>query len=303
MRVLISGLGSIGRKHINSIKSLYPGAEIVALRSGVNTDEYEGVKNIFDVKKTNLDSFDFVIISNLTSEHRKTIDLFIESGLPLFIEKPLHSNLEIEKSLSLINKKNIITYVACNLRFLDCIRYVKTQSPWFVDKLNEVNVYCGSYLPDWRPYLNFRESYSANPELGGGVHLDLIHELDYLYWFFGTPQKVCRNFKNQSSLKIESFDYAHYLLDYNSFYANVTLNYYRRDSKRYLEMVFENETWYIDLLRNEVSCNDKLIYSSDQKIADTYTEQMKYFINNLNSGAEMHNSINDGFNVLKICLS
>ena len=144
--------------------------------------------------------------------------------------------------MDLITNKGIKSYVACNLRFLDCISFIKDNLPQLLNKkLNEVNVYCGSYLPDWRPNADFRAAYSAKAELGGGVHLDLIHELDYVYWLLGIPKQVNRTFKSQSSLSIGSIDYANYILDYNGFCANVVLNYYRRDSKRTLELVFEDE--------------------------------------------------------------
>jgi predicted dehydrogenase len=169
-------------------------------------------------------------------------------------------------------------------------------------RLNEVNVYCGSYLPDWRPNIDFRKTYSAIPELGGGVHIDLIHELDYLYWLFGMPKGVKRNFRSQSSLSILSFDYANYLLDYNGFCANVVLNYFRREPKRNLELVFDDETWNIDLLKNQITCNHQTIFSSEQRIADTYPLQMEYFIDSIKEKESTFNTISDAYNVLKICL-
>jgi len=128
------------------------------------------------------------------------------------------------------------------LRFLECIGFIKEKIQFLNNRaLNEVNVYCGSYLPEWRPGIDYKKSYSANPELGGGVHRDLIHELDYLYWLFGQPKAVNRFLRSQSSLAISSFDYANYLLDYDGFSANVILNYFRRDAKRSMELVFSDE--------------------------------------------------------------
>ena len=137
---------------------------------------------------------------------------------------------------------------------------------------------------------------------GGGVHLDLIHELDYLYWLFGMPKKVSSMFKNQSSLHISSFDYTNYILEYPLFCANVVLNYYRRDTKRTFELVFEDETWNVDLLSNSVKCNNKVIFESEQKIIDTYQAQMRYFTDLLINNTPSFNTIDDAFNVLKIAL-
>src|SRR5690606_14944767 len=127
----------------------------------------------------------YIIISNPTFKHKETIVNLLPLGLPLFIEKPLFDKLDGEFLLHAIKEKNLITYVACNLRFLDCLKFIKD----FIlgKRINEVNIYCGSYLPDWRQGVNFREIYSANKDMGGGVHIDLIHEIDYANWIFGNP--------------------------------------------------------------------------------------------------------------------
>lgn len=301
MRVLIIGLGSIGRKHVVALNQLDFNIEIFALRSRGAVDTYLNVINIYDIEE--IPEISFVIISNPTSEHKQTIEMLIGYNIPMFIEKPLYSDLNIENLLSVIESKNIPTYVACNLRFLDCITYVKNRLENSNNKrLNEVNVYCGSYLPEWRAKSDYKETYSAKAELGGGVHIDLIHELDYLYWLFGIPSVVNRTFKSQSSLLISSFDYANYILDYDGFCACVVLNYYRRDSKRSLELVFEDETWTVDLLTNQIVCNNQLIFSSEQRISDTYKLQMEYFINCLNAGNDTFNTVSNSYDVLKICL-
>lgn len=303
MKILIIGLGSIGKKHVRSIQSILPDAEIFALRSKREANSFSGVKNIFSYTEISSIAADFAIIANPTSEHKKTIIQLIEYEIPLFIEKPLYSSLDIKELIESIRSKKIFSYVACNLRFLDCIKFAKDKlSEMQNKKLNEVNVYCGSYLPDWRPNVDYRDTYSANAELGGGVHIDLIHELDYLYWLFGTPRAISRNFKSQSSLSIESFDYANYLLDYEGFSANVVLNYYRKDPKRSLELVFEDETWNFDLIKNQVKCGEQIIFTSEQRIADTYLLQMEYFINNRSLRNESFNTVFDANEVLKICL-
>lgn len=303
MKILIFGLGSVGKKHIRAIQTILPHAEIFAIRSNKDSESMIGVKNINALDEIKSIAFDFAVISNPTSEHKITISQLIEFKFPLFIEKPLYSSLDIKELIYKINFNRVSTYVACNLRFLDSLKFVyELLSQKQNRKLNEVNVYCGSYLPDWRSGVDFRKTYSAVKSLGGGVHLDLIHELDYLYWFFGIPVQVNRSFKSQSSLNIESFDYANYLIDYGGFYANVVLNYYRKDAKRILELIFEDETWIVDLLRNQVTCNGEIRYASFQSVGDTYNAQMQYFIRCVEDNEIAFNTVDDAFNVLKICL-
>jgi predicted dehydrogenase len=304
MNILIVGLGSIAQKHINALKSIDKVFVIYALRSSNPSNEPDGIINIYSLKELDNVTIDFAIISNPTSEHKKTILSLLPLQCPLFIEKPLYHQLDVEDVLDKVKQSGVLTYVACNLRFLDCLKYVENKININSKRINEVNVYCGSYLPEWRKDCDFRKNYSAIPSLGGGVHIDLIHELDYLYWIFGMPVNSRSILKNNSSLGIDAVDYANYCLDYGAFCANVTLNYYRRDYKRTFEIVFDDETWLIDLVKNEITCGDTVIFSSEQKMMDTYLEQMKYFIGLFNSDNSVScNTIVNAYNVLKICIA
>lgn len=301
MNVLIVGLGSIARKHIKALRELKVQFTLYALRSSNKAEEEEGVINVYSLEEVESINFSFAMISNPTSEHKNTILVLSELNCPLFIEKPLSYSLEMDEVLLKIKNKNILTYVACNLRFLDCLIFVKDYITNNTLIVNEVNVYCGSYLPEWRNS-DYKKSYSAIPELGGGAHIDLIHELDYLYWIFGSPEEIHSLFRNVSSLRIQACDYANYSLLYEHFCANVVLNYYRRDYKRTFEIVFENETWIVDLSNNSIKKNEEYIFSSNQGILDTYTSQMSYFMELLSDNNISMNDINEAYNVLKICI-
>lgn len=297
------GLGSIARKHIDALKLLNIEYTLYALRSSVSALEEAGIKNVYSLKEIEEIKISFAIISNPTSNHKDTILNLLDLNCPLFIEKPLYHKLDVDEILADVNKRNILTYVACNLRFLDSLLFVKDEIIQNRKRLNEVNVYCGSYLPSWRD-TDYKISYSAIPSLGGGVHIDLIHELDYLYWIFGIPNMVHSVFRNVSSLNIDAYDYANYNLIYDQFCANVILNYFRKDYKRTFELVFENETWLVDLACNTVSLNGNIIYKSNQKIIDTYASQMNYFLDLIRTNKNSSiNTINDAYDVLKICLN
>ena len=301
MRVLIIGLGSIAKKHIAALKEIYPDVKLFAMRSSPLAPEVEGVINIYESDNVRNLGLDFVIISNPTFKHKETIESLLHLNLPLFIEKPIFNTLEGEDLLNSIAKKKIITYVACNLRFLECLKFAKRS---IVDKrLNEVNIYCGSYLPVWRPGQNFRETYSANQEMGGGVHIDLIHELDYAYWIFGSPKNIRRTTSSSSSLDISAIDYANYLLQFDQYNVSIILNYFRRDAKRTLEVVCDDGTLNIDLLKNEVFWNGDLVFKSKQLVSDTYTGQMKFFIENILTQKDSLNTANEAYAILKICLA
>ena len=302
MKVLIIGLGSIARKHIKALKQIKPDVEFFALRSGTSTDKEEGVTNILSI--ADCPEIDFIIISNPTAFHADAIKQAITFKKPLFIEKPPFHTLEnVNECLELVNKNNIITYTAFNLRFLDCLVYLKKNA--VLTKVQEVNVYCGSYLPSWRNNSDYKSNYSANASMGGGVHLDLIHELDYVLWIFGEPLEVRSLLRSNSKIDIKSVDYANYVLTYPNFVVNIILNYYRRDAKRNCEIVFEDATWNVDLMKNSIadSVNNTVVFQSEQTVQDTYKNQMEFFCKTVSKGGIPSNSLSESVNTLKIALS
>ena len=288
---------------MKAFQELYPSVVIYALRrKGEPSKGIKGVIEIFDMDEIAVDTLSFILISNPTAVHYDTIQKVIRYKKPLFIEKPLFGALSKEANdlVMEVGRQGILTYVACNLRFLESI--VKIKNLLIGKRVNEVNVYCGSYLPDWRPNVDFRKVYSANKEMGGGVHIDLIHELDYVYWLFGVPIHTQSFFSNKSSLNITAYDYANYLWEYDDFSVSVVLNYYRRESKRTLEVLTEEGTYLVDLLKNTISYNDKLVFQSSQLSLQTYTAQMQFFVEEILNKQTKFNTIVEANKILELCL-
>lgn len=305
MNIVIVGLGSIAKKHIQALNTLEKEFNIYALRSNINAESTDGVTNIFDLSAINF-KIDFAIISNPTHLHYEYISFFVDKAVPLFIEKPPLSTLaNAESLLEKINQKSSFTYVACNLRFNPCLQFLKNFISSSPDKrVNELNVYCGSYLPNWRPNQDFRTVYSSQANMGGGVHLDLFHELDYTHWIFGKPTAVRNTKRNVSTLEIDAVDYANYTLDYANYTATIILNYYRKDSKRTIEIVFEDETWLVDLIKNKITNHKgEIIFEEhDFNVLETYRLQMQYFIDCLTNNLPPMNNFAESVETLKICL-
>jgi predicted dehydrogenase len=304
LKILIVGLGSIGKKHIAAIINVCPSAEIYAFRTNINSETYDNVINIYSLKEIDFE-LDFIVISNITASHGKTIIDVCKFKCPLFIEKPvLHSLENYERVAIELEKNSIYTYVACNLRFHPALNFLNQYLKENNVQINEVNIYCGSYLPDWRPGEDFRKNYSSNKTLGGGVHLDLIHELDYCTWLFGFPLRSESIKRNVSTLKIDSFDYAHFSFYYSNFIANITLNYFRRDRKRQIEIITENQTIIVDLIDGVIidKVSKKILFQQQFDIYDTYKLQMQYFVDSILNKKTLMNDFNYSVKVLKLAI-
>lgn len=301
MRILVIGLGSIAKKHIAAIESVIPDAEIFALRSSSGSATFSNVRNVYSWDQVPLD-IRFVLISNPTSEHRQTLLRALKFRVPIFLEKPPLMSMEgVDEVLKLMKELSVPIYTAFNLRFHPLIKWTKSNLP--LRKVLEVQVYCGSYLPEWRLGQDYRESYSSIAALGGGVHLDVIHEMDYITWIFGLPSSSRLFLSKVSSLEIDSIDSAHYWLSYSHYNISVLLNYYRRDKKRYMEIVMEDGTWRVDLMKGLI-VDDKgtIVFETKYNVVDTYVDQMRYFLSCIGSNIPMMNDFSQSIKTLNLSL-
>lgn len=298
-KILFVGLGSIGQKHLRNLISILNergiGFQIDALRQ---TDSpMEQITNIYTECKQIPKDYDIIFITNPTNLHFKTIEELKSKTKNMFIEKPI-----FEKPYG-ITFENGISYVACPLRFHPVIRELKA----FVEK-NKVFSFrgiCSSYLPEWRKTGDYRECYSAQKEMGGGVELDLIHEIDYLKWVFGTPIGVKTVTGKKSDLDITSNDIAQYVFEFKDVIGSLHLDYFGRyfsDSKREIEIFTSEDTLVFDLSNNCVKSlkNDAV---KELDIEDMYKNEMNYFLNIIENEEKVHyNMPSEAIESLKIAL-
>lgn len=301
MKVLIFGLGSIAKKHIDALKKVDPSAQIYALRSSCNATKLEGIHNIFDINDAPKD-IEFSMVTNPTSEHLKSLKTLLPLGKPIFIEKPpVQNNAQKVELIELLKRYKCKTYVAFNLRFHPSLLWLKANLSNY--RILEVNVYCGSYLPDWRN-TDYKQSYSSSLKNGGGVHLDLIHELDYVLWLFGHPKNIYSYRSKISDLEITSPDFALYHLNYENKNVTIKLNYYRKFPKREIELVIEDDIITVDLINNVVkNAQSETLFESSSSILETYYYQLEFFKKGLTSNEDYQNNLGNALKVLDLALS
>ena len=303
MNVLIIGLGSIALKHIKVLKEINANTSIFALRSSKLSTKVSGVKDLFEWKEVVSKKFHFCIISSPSSLHLSHIKLVEVLRIPIFIEKPLFINQSQINDFKILDLKNLRSYVACNFRFNPIIEFLKEDLKIKAKNIYEVTAYCGSYLPNWRPNKDYRKVYSSIKELGGGVNIDLIHEPDYFVHLFGLPEHTSVHNRKVSSLEINSNDSSIIYLSYKNFQASITLNYFRKDARRTLEIVTDEKTIFVDFLKGivkDLETNTILYESSEDLIERSYKKQMLFFLNNIKINEYKTNSIEEALSVLNI---
>ncbi len=243
LRVLIIGHGSIGKRHLRIVRESLPDAEIRVLR-------HRSVQDIPDLANSVCSSLDeaiafaplMAVIANPAPFHVQSASALASIGCHLLIEKPLAADstgLELIKFLEQVKVSGIVCQVGYNLRYLpSLIEFRRLLQAGDIGRLLSVRSEVGQYLPDWRLNTDYRLGVSARSDLGGGVLLELSHEIDYLRWIFGDIAWVQASLSQQSDLEIDVEDTAHLILGFQAnadghrLIANLSMDFVRHDATR-----------------------------------------------------------------------
>ncbi len=314
-RLLIVGLGSIGKRHLKIANELLPNAKIAVLRH-VSCNELPDLK--IDSCFTNTeDALNFkpeaAIIANPASHHIEIAMLLANAGIHLLIEKPIAHNLHgVAELVELCQKRKLTLMVGYNLRFSPSLIIFKDCINNKVGEKFSIRTEVGQNLISWRPGSDYRNTVSAQKKLGGGVLLELSHEIDYLQWLFGTVVWVKSHVSRQGNLEIDVEDTANFLLGFKKnknakeIVANVTLDFIRHDATRQCLVVGEEGTLRWDGIKGDVDFfpangdSWEMIFSENPERDLTYKEELKNFILCVHDGNKPLVTGEDGLYALTI---
>lgn len=296
------GIGSIGRRHLVNVKTFLTQRGDTCLidlyRTSIKDDvdahyqQYLYADTLPDDRQ-----YDIVFVTNPTSLHEEAIRKFEHHTKAFFIEKPVFDNTEVDSAW--LQSIKAVCYVACPLRYNAVLNYLK-ESELYQSAI-AVRAICSSYLPDWRPNTDYRKCYSAHRELGGGVAIDLIHELDYLTWFYGLPE-ICYLIQDKvSNLEIDSDDIALYVAKYPKMTIELHLDYLGRVPIRQLQLFTNDDTIVCDLIKGTI----EYLKSGEKKEFDTernafQMREIAHFFEIVDGKTENDNVIAHSLNVLRL---
>ena len=267
-RALIIGYGSVGKRHAQILKSM-DDISCISVLSSQEMIPFETITSLEDISSWDPD---YVIIASSTALHYEQL-CFLENNLQgkkILVEKPLFD------SKYALDVKNNQVFVGYNLRFHPILQKIRK----FTSGINlwNIQIYCGSYLPEWRPGIDYRKSSSAKKDSGGGVLLDLSHELDYTKMLAGPmiiEHAVC---KKISDLEIETEDLL--LLSGKTLDGaniHISLNYFSRIPIRQIIIDGEGISVRADLFSNTLEVmkgGESSIFSFPElERDDTYISQ------------------------------
>ena len=259
-KIAFVGLGSIATRHLKNVHAYLASqgdcCTVDLYRSSLGrplADELQPLVSnayLYADKISTDRQYDVVFVTNPTSMHYETVERFSAHTKSFFIEKPVFDSTEVDEKI-FETIKNIPSYVACPLHYNAVLQYVK-------QNVNPDEVICAramssSYLPDWRPGQDYRKTYSAHKDMGGGVSIDLIHEWDYLTWLFGMPTECKQIINKVSNLEIDSDDLAIYIGKNDKTTFELHLDYFGRQTQRTLDLFTADDTIHCDLIAGIVS--------------------------------------------------
>lgn len=261
MRVLVVGYGSIGQRHVRLLADMGCQVAVVSQHPTASHPRYYNLLEALVDWQPN-----YVVVANRTSHHYKSLQILIEQGFKgqVLVEKPLFDCYQV------LHKHQFLrAAVAYNFRFHPLIQKLKALLD-SASSLVSANIYVGSYLPNWRSQIDYRQSYSAHKHQGGGVLRDLSHELDYALWLLGLWKRLTAIGGQFSSLEIDSEDVYSLLMETTRCpVVTIHLNYLDLVPRRDIVINTNRCTIKVDLCQNTIDVNgDREMISLERD--DTY---------------------------------
>ena len=310
-RVLICGLGSIGRRYCRLIRKTWPSIQLAALRSGhgrPGLEENNLNKCFGKINEALAWQPEAVIITSPASLHIEQSLYFARMNIPLLIEKPLGTGFEdsaLHNQLFAFSESTPI-YVGYVLRHDPCANMMREAlASRELGPLISADCYCGSWLPDWRPGQDYRRSVSAQRELGGGALLELSHELDMAQWLLGPLTPLSALIRNSGALDIDAEDQAFLLTNnQNGCPVSIRLDFCTNPARRMVSLRFGSGELEWNLMEGLVSrfsphqpvCVFQLGATPDER----FCRQLELFWQCPEPHQSTLCSVEEGFNVLEL---
>lgn len=274
MRVLFAGLGSIGQRHMQNLLDLAGQGrvnhlEMAAWRSsdreiylrdgraeegGPPLAERYGFTPVSSLAQGLEWGADTVFVCNPSALHMSTALAAARAGCDLFIEKPLSHTAEgLDELAGLVEEKGLTALVGFQFQYHPAVRAVSDLlAGGELGRPLSAHFDWGAHLPSFHPYEDYRLSYAARRDLGGGAALSLIHEIDLIAGFFGEPDRVCAAGGTLSSLQMDAEDTVGALLGYGRMPVTLHLCMAQRPERRGFRITLDKGAVFCDLASGQL---------------------------------------------------
>lgn len=315
MKFLIAGFGSIGRRHMRNLLALGE-RDILLYRShhsNLPTDELEGFTVETDLRDALAHQPDAVIISNPTALHLDVAIPAAEAGCHLLIEKPVsHSLKRLPDLQAALARGGGQALVAFQFRYHPTLqKAARLLAAGEIGKPVSARADWGEYVPNWHPWEDYRSSYAARRELGGGVVLTLSHPLDYLGWLLGKVESLYAMSGHLSNLELGVEDTAEISLRFASgAFGSLHLDYIQQPPSHRLEIIgtqgslrWDNADGILQVFRAGRDGWESSSPPAGFERNDLFMAEMRHFIRVARGEEKPLCTLEDGIQVVKMALA
>lgn len=254
-KVLFVGLGGAGQRQLRIFRQILPEETVLSayrhtrstplLRRDFTVDDWKTVEaayrlRIFDsLESAFADGPDLTVVSTPTACHREPMMMAVASGSGVFVEKPWAENLEgFATFRDQVRARHLPFQISFQRRFHPLIgRARQAVRTGAIGRPVAATFSVYSDVRMWHPYEDWRSLYAVRRELGGGVLLTEIHELDLAHWFFGLPDALFCSGGNRGSERLAVEDTAQLTLLYAGFSVQITVCFMHRETSRRFHIV------------------------------------------------------------------
>ena len=306
IEILVIGYGNIAKKHIRLINKFLPSARFFVKAKNYLLHKNENhVKLIRKLDKYIIKRIKYILICSPSNSHLNYLSKLIKKNKIIFVEKPLSNKLinvmNFNKKRNINKKKILIGYVFRHNKVAKKIKKILTKKQ--LGKIYQVEIKYSSYLPDWRKNKDYTKTVSASKKYGGGVLLELSHEIDYMIWFFGFPKKISAKIYKNRALKIDVESGVDLTAYYdNRLKINLHLDFHSKNvNQRYCKIFGEKKNIIWDLNKNMARIQNKKINKSSIVASNKnmFEDQMKFFLHSSNK-FKTQTYFQDSIKVLKV---
>lgn len=208
MKVIVVGLGSMGKRRIRLLKKIKPDLDIV----GVDTNEERAVSaasqygiNVCSDLNEALEGADAqcAVISTAPLTHAAIINQCLKAGLHVFTELNLVEDMYAE-NMELAKNNSKVLFLSSTFLYRDEIEYINDAVSRLETNIN-YSYHVGQYLPDWHPWENYKDFFVGDKKTNGCREIFAI-ELPWLTRVFGKVKSFQAIKSKNTSLNIDYMD-------------------------------------------------------------------------------------------------
>jgi predicted dehydrogenase len=309
MRFLIAGVGSVGRRHLDNLLALGE-RDVILLRTGRGGTPAGGgsFKVEADLHAALAHEPHAVIVSNPSALHMDVAIVAARAGCHLLIEKPVSHTLERSEELKqAVARGGGQVLVGFQFRFhplLNHLREIVRKGHLGVARWAQAH--WGQHLPGWHPGEDYRRSYSARADLGGGALLSMCHPFDYLTWIFDGLSCTGVRALRVGGLAVDVEDYADvWLASKHGLIGTAHVNYYERPEEHWLAVGGDLGNLRLDFVRGRLLGSvDELPVEEREPAGFTRNElfvaEMRHFLDVCHGRAQPRCTLDEGLESLRL---